>query len=172
MTSPTSTPALLSHALTVMPDPETPAHGLITITLGLPDPDAPPVYCRQLTLAVPTGAGPRALTTHQNIQTVTTKVPEPRRDLPGRRWYIIRMPADRDTTLFICRPQGTGGSRYAEFAEAAATVTLSIGNIVTGPDVAEVAVDLTELTSADRTDGYTTKSARVQLATGPLPAVR
>ncbi|WP_345206201.1 hypothetical protein, partial [Streptomyces lavendulae] len=170
--SPTATPALLSHVLTAMPDPEIPARGLIAITLGLRDPDAPPVYCRQLTVAVPTGAGPNALTTQQNIQTVTTWVPEPQLDLPGQRWSVIRVPADGDTTLFICRPQGLGGSRYAEFAESAATVTLSIGNIAVGAKTAEVALDITELTSADRADGYTRKSARVRVTTGPLSVVR
>ncbi|WEB45312.1 hypothetical protein MOV08_42470 [Streptomyces yunnanensis] len=165
MTEPAVT-APLRYTLTTFPPvltqaaPGHPRQGRLEIAVTR-DPEAVRTNagCRGITVEVPTGNGPKALTNRPDRIDATYAAPR------GRTWHIRKSTSHSDRTVFVCTPENP---RHEAVFDDTATFTLILDRIpLTGsPDT--VTVRITDET-ATGSGTYTRRGTDLPLALRRAP---
>ncbi|MGW7640293.1 hypothetical protein [Streptomyces decoyicus] len=125
MTEPVTT-AHLSYALATTPtaltraSPHHPRQGRLDITVTRTGAAQAPATCRGITVEVPTGTHPRALTTRPERINTAYRAPG------SRAWLIRKMLTRPDRTVFTCTPENP---RHEAVFNATWAFTLILDNI-------------------------------------------
>ncbi|MFK0297254.1 hypothetical protein ACIQU6_43235 [Streptomyces sp. NPDC090442] len=164
MTTPTSPPPLpcsLTAEPTPLPDTTaTPANTDLTLLIGQSTTHHPmqqPVYCQDITIALPTGDSPDDLHTTDAALSITTGVPYPSPHLPGHNWSITTTRASSETR-FTCIPDSTPA-----IFDGTHPITITLGNVTPNHHPGTATITITQTTALTPTGPYNTNQHHINI---------
>ncbi|MFE9220797.1 hypothetical protein ACFYN3_31220 [Streptomyces lavendulae] len=133
--------------------------GTVTINIGLPPEKTQKIYCKKITIRIPTGAGSDHLTTNIQAPGIATSGPEPGNNVPGRSWTITKNTANPGYVEITCTPLGFGNSGFAEFTPGGRKVGFAMSQIAISVIPGDVTITVIEETHTQPTGTYTPRTS-------------